>query len=476
MKEQVVEYPVSSKIMWEANNGTIISVDSCCGSKDNIITLKYGISISDVSKIMIFDSTLPEEASKFREIVFKVLAVPGDIMYHVVSNKFGKKPYKIANGIVKCIEGYKIDQTGVALTYRFFDGSVEPDEYCFKTEDLAKKKLAQLDGNDVALEQENHDKEILLKVPTLKIGSIYKVTCYGGDRLMRLVKIVKEPDKNTDSIVGYIPQFIFTFEDPETGKEYIAKKHELHLVENSVGRQAIPVGQLVTNSYNKGDKLRWNYKGKILHGTVLDVKAAEESDFQKFEYTIVLADSNKKIGVRDTEFIGQFSGINHPGTRTMKIPALPGDKVYAVITDDRTNKFAIHETEVVSIESNCSLTEDGFTVFYELKDGSDVSSLCCFTDKESAEKFIANKHFPEITPVCAKDFEIPDFGVNPGDTYGDLKLTEIHSSGGYDDVTDVPVSWQFIFKNIKTGTKVYANKLMLTKDDEKVQLAAMSLF
>ena len=490
MKEQVVEYPVSSVIAWEVTRtftrrverfkslikGIIISVDSCPGSKDNIRALKYGVSVSDKLKTMFFDSLLPNEASMFSEITIKVPAVPGDTMHYVVSNRFGRKPSKIDNGIVGCVEGYKIDQAGVELTYRFLDGTIEPIGHCFKNEDLAKKKLAQLNGADVEVEQESYDKEISLKVPELKIGSIYQVACYDRDRSLRLIQIAKEPDKKTNSIVGYIPQFIFTFEDPETGKVYIAKRHELQLIENQVGSQTVPAGQLVTNSYNKGDKLRWNYRGKTLHGTVLDVKAEEVSDFQRFEYTIELADSNKKIYVLDTEFLEQFRSIYHPGTRTVKIPALPGDKVYAVSCSSRTNKFTIRETEVASISSNCTLSEEGFNVFYELKNGSTVSSLYCFTDRESAIKFIEDKNLPKITPICTKDFEIPDFGVNPGDIFGDLKLMEIYSSDGYDDIVDVPVSCQFRFKDIKTGERVYANKLMLERDEEQGALSAMNLF
>ena len=235
MKEQVVEYPVSSVIAWEVTRtftrrverlkslmkGIIISVESCPGSKDNIRALKYGVSVSDKLKTMFFDSLLPNEASMFSEIMIKVPAVPGDTMHYVVSNRFGRKPSKIDNGIVGCVEGYKIDQAGVELTYRFLDGTIEPIGHCFKNEDLAKKKLAQLNGADVEVEQESYDKEISLKVPELKIGSIYQVACYDRDRSLRLIQIAKEPDKKTNSIVGYIPQFIFTFEDPETGKVYI---------------------------------------------------------------------------------------------------------------------------------------------------------------------------------------------------------------------------------------------------------------
>ena len=53
---------------------------------------------------------------------------------------------------------------------------------------------------------------------------------------------------------------------------------------------------------------------------------------------------------------------------------------------------------------------------------------------------------------------------------------EIHSSDGYDDIVDVPVSCQFIFKDIKTGERVYANKLMLERDEEQGALSAMNLF
>ena len=488
MKEQIVEYPVSSLVTWEeAQNvarrikvhkslrmGTIISVDSCPGSKDNIKALKYGVSMSDRLKTMFFDYVLPEDASRFSEITVKTPAVPGDAMYYVVSDRFSGKPCKIANGILGCVEGYKIDELGVEPTFRFLDGAVVPIGNCFKEEDLAKKKLAQLNGNDVEVDQESYDKEISLKVPALKIGFVYQIECYDRIRALRLIKIVKKPDKKTDSVIGYIPQFVFTFEDPDTGKQYIAKRHEISLTESPVAKQTVPVGQLVTNSYNKGDKLEWNYKGKTLHGTVIDVKAEEVLDFQKFWYTIEVDDSNVKICVLDTEFIEQFSTINHPGTRTAKIPALPGDKVYAVVTDDETGQFVIHETEVIAI-GNSTFSEDYFMVFYDLKDGSTVSSLYCFTDKESATKFVKDKRLPKITPTCTKNFETLDFGVNPGDTFGDLKLIEIHSTNGYDDIKDVPVNWQFRFRNTKTGARVYANKMMFERD-EKEQLTEMNLF
>lgn len=488
MKEQVVEYPVSSVVMWEdtqktarrieslksMRRGTIISVDSCSGSKDNIKALKYGVSMSDGLKTMFFDYVLPENASRFSEITVKTPAVPGDAMYYVVYDRFSGKPCKIANGVLGCVDGYKIDELGVEPTFRFLGGDVAPIGSCFKDEDLAKKKLAQLNGSDVEVEQESYDKEISLKVPALKIGFIYQIECYDRTRALRLIKIVKEPDKRADSITGYIPQFVFIFEDPDTWKQYIAKRHEISITESPVEKQTVPVGQLVTNSYNKGDKLKWNYKEKTLHGTIIDVKAEKILDFQKFWYTIEVDDSNDKICVLDTEFSERFSTINHPGTRTIKIPALPGDKVYAVVTDDETEQFVIHETEVITI-GDSTFSEDYSMVFYDLKDGSTVSSLYCFTDKESATKFVEDKRLPKITPICTKDFETLDFGVNPGDTFGDLKLIEIHSTNGYDDIKDVPVNWQFRFRNTKTGARVYANKMMFERD-EKEQLTEMNLF
>ena len=73
-----------------------------------------------------------------------------------------------------------------------------------------------------------------------------------------------------------------------------------------------------------------------------------------------------------------------------------------MVTDDETGQFVIHETEVIAI-GNSTFSEDYFMVFYDLKDGSTVSSLYCFTDKESATKFVEDKRLPKITPTCTKD-------------------------------------------------------------------------